>query len=49
MMLDLSHFPVVRVLETNTTSLTPERQIELLLDRGERFVVMMHRSEEGNA
>lgn len=49
MMLDLRQFPLVRVLPINTTELEPERQIELLLDREESFVLMMHRPEEGHA
>lgn len=48
MMLDLSQYPLVRVLERNTSVLKPERQIELLLDRNERFVIMMTRPSEQN-
>lgn len=49
MMLDLGQYPLVRVLEHNTTEITPEGQIELLLDRDERFVIMMTRPSEKNA
>ncbi len=45
-MLDLRDFPVVRVLENNTTAVAPEQQIELLLDRDEPFVILMHRTAE---
>ncbi len=45
MMLDLSEYPLVRVLERNTTT----RQIERLLDREERFVIMMTRPSERNS
>ncbi|GEM_PF-2906341 len=48
MMLDLGQHPLVRVLERNTTEMTPEAQIELLLDRDERFVIMMTRPSEQN-
>ncbi|QTD44097.1 hypothetical protein [Ottowia testudinis] len=46
MMLDLGQFPLVRILPINTTQIAPERQIELLLDREQPFVLMMHRRDE---
>lgn len=48
MMLDLSRFPLVTIHQRNTTDVSPERQIEMMLDRNERFVIMMHNPEENN-
>jgi hypothetical protein len=41
MTLDIQNFPIVRVSETPSSTLTLEKQLEMLLDREEKFVLII--------